>query len=223
MDKGFFERAQMFTRDLTAEEEAKVLDKEIPPIRRFVDSTPPMPQQEYEDLKARVLATRQVIEDYRQKHQRAHQDGSWSDKLSEQLIASLNKGYLDNGFENEEDFYAENKRLCFEEIQRCFQVFGTCDGCLERTLGCCLNMPTSSKYEPSLISATTYRYFPRWSSPNCKVYTKQISETSFDIYWGTSAMDLAGYGKMLKQRHPDNYKKLKVQFKGTEYADMFPE
>ena len=115
--------------------------------------------------KKKIMAGREMISNYRNAHSQVTGSKEHT-KIQTQLLVALKDG----GFASIDEFFAENKQLCEQELARCYRRVGQCDGCLGRKRGC-----IQSCYEnrAELLSAFVDRKPPA-TFDNAKIIIKVV-------------------------------------------------
>jgi hypothetical protein len=114
-------------------------------------------------------------------------------------------------FETIQDFYTEEQLLAIAEIQRCFQVTGSCDGCEGRKRGCLTECYESRKNYPhpqiwDWSDFLTFYNFSGYTAPGCSIQVTKVDEPRFDVFiFPQSAIDPAEW-EIRRQDFPDFFK-----------------
>jgi len=152
------------------------------------------------------MAGREMISNYRNAHSQVT-DSKEHTKIQTQLLVDLKDG----GFASIDDFFAKNQQLCEQELARCYQLIGQCDGCLGRKRGCpqsCYESRTKLLTEftgpgpwltltpdrtvlkvirtpPILCNRDffNWQHFTGHNPPGCAATFEKIAEPEFDISW----------------------------------------
>jgi len=146
--------------------------------------------------KKQILAGRKAVDAYRTAHAALHKKpyyrGIHADHTP--LLNIMLKALEGLGFNSQAEFFDANEELCYQEVQRCYQMSGACDGCKGRDFACLSRQCflDNSELLPSGNRAYIWRWkdFYDWrnfeghSPDGCAYKFEKVAEPGFDIYWG---------------------------------------